>query len=157
MEFQIRCLALFLLSSVVDGFEWFWIGSIHKNIKLILKFLKASFLVLHFSCYTLMTFLIMLSVIFLCMVMIILSFLSVIRHLICGKNLNWLLNLHLIYKTLWTEAGSGLLMPMLEKLGWFRLTGQVTLVLLIWKWMGLFLRKNHFFKMLGLTFSSNLD
>ena len=31
-----------------------------------------------------------------------LSVLSVIRHLICGKNLNWLLNLNLIYETLWT-------------------------------------------------------
>ena len=26
---------------------------------------------------------------------------------------------------------------------WFRLTGLITLVLLMWKWMGLFLRKNH--------------
>ena len=32
--------------------------------------------------------------------MILLSILSVIRHLICGNNLNWLLNLNLIYKTL---------------------------------------------------------
>ena len=39
----------------------------------------------------------------------------VIRHLICGINLNWLLNLNLIFKTLWTEAGSGLLFSMLEK------------------------------------------
>ena len=27
----------------------------------------------------------------------------------------------------------------------------------MWKWMGLFLRKNHPFKMLGLTFSYKLD
>ena len=26
-----------------------------------------------------------------------------IRHLICGNNLNWLLNLNLIYKTLWSK------------------------------------------------------
>ena len=26
-----------------------------------------------------------------------------IRHLICGYNLNWLLNLNLIYETLWTK------------------------------------------------------
>ena len=38
------------------------------------------------------------------------------RHLICGNNLNWLLNLNLIYETLWTGAGSGLLISMLEKL-----------------------------------------
>ena len=33
------------------------------------------------------------------MLMILLSILSVIRHLICGNNLNWLLNLNLIYHT----------------------------------------------------------
>ena len=30
--------------------------------------------------------------------------LNVIRHLICGNNLNWLLNLNLMYKILWTGA-----------------------------------------------------
>ena len=32
---------------------------------------------------------------------------------------------------------------MLGKLNWFLLTGLKTLVLLTWKWIGLFLRKNH--------------
>ena len=32
MEFQVRYLALFLLFSVIDGFEWFWMGSLQKNI-----------------------------------------------------------------------------------------------------------------------------
>ena len=32
---------------------------------------------------------------------------------------------------LWTVAGSGLLISMLEKLNWFHLTGPITLVLLI--------------------------
>ena len=32
---------------------------------------------------------------------------------------------------------------MLNKVNWLRLTGIITLVLLIWKWVGLFLRKNH--------------
>ena len=72
-----------------------------------LKFLKAPFLVLHFSYYTLMNFLMMLSVILLSMLMTLLFILSVIRHLICGNNLNWLLNLNLIYETMWTETGSG--------------------------------------------------
>ena len=49
MEFQVRYLALFLLFSVIDDFEWFWMGSLHKNIQLMLEFLKAPFLVLHFS------------------------------------------------------------------------------------------------------------
>ena len=75
-------------SGVIDGFEWFWMGSLHKNIQLIMEFRKAPFLVRHFSYYTLMTFLMMLSVILLSMLMILFSILNVIRHLICGKNLN---------------------------------------------------------------------
>ena len=90
-------------------------GSLHKNIQLMLEFIKAPFLVLHFSYYTLMTFLMMLSVILLFMLMMLLSIVSVIRHLICGNNLNWLLNWNLIQETWWTGAGSGLLISMLEK------------------------------------------
>ena len=131
MEFQVRYLALLLLFSVIDGFDWFWMGSLHKNIQLILEFLKAPYLVLHFSYYTLMTFLMMLSVILLSMLMILLSILSLIRHLICGNNLNWLLNLNLIHETLWAGVGSGLLILMLGKLNWFHLTSLVTLVLLM--------------------------
>ena len=130
-EFQVRYLALFLLFSVIDGFEWFWMGSLHKNIQLMLEFLKPPFLVLHFSYCTLMTFLMMLSVILLSMLMILLFILIVIRHLICGNNLNWLVNLNLIYKTLWTGARSGLLISMLGKLSWFHLTSLITLVLLM--------------------------
>ena len=99
LEFQVRYLALFVFLSVIDGFKWFWMEKFHKNIQLMLEFLKAPFLVLHFSYYTLMTFL-MLSVILLSMLMILISILSVIRHLICGNNLNWLLKLNLIYETL---------------------------------------------------------
>ena len=83
-EFQVRYLALFLLFSVIDGFKWFWMESLHENIQLMLEFLKAPFLVLHFSCYTLMTFLTMLSVKLVSMLMIPLSILGMIRHLICG-------------------------------------------------------------------------
>ena len=64
----------------------FWMENLHKNIQLMLVFLKGLFLVLHFSYYTLMTFLTMLSVILLSMLMILLSTLNVIRHLICGNN-----------------------------------------------------------------------
>ena len=56
--------------------------------------------------------------------------LNVIRHLICGSNQNWLLNLNLICESLWTGAGSGLLISMLEKLNWFCLTGLIIMVLL---------------------------
>ena len=41
---------------------------------------------------------------------------SVMRHMICGNNLNWFLNLNLIYETLWTWTKRGLLISMLGKL-----------------------------------------
>ena len=65
MEFQVRYLALFHL-------EWFWIGSLQKDIQSVLEFLKAPLLVLHFSCYILMTLQMMLCVILLSMLMILL-------------------------------------------------------------------------------------
>ena len=131
MEFQVRYLALFLLFSVIDSFGWFWMESLHKNIQLNLRFLQAPFLVLHFSYYTLVKFLTMLSVILLSMLMILISILSVIRQLICDKTLNWLLNLDLVYETLWTGVRSGLLISMLGKLTWFCLTGLIAMVLLM--------------------------
>ena len=151
MQFQDKYIALFLLFSVTDGFEWFWIGSLHKNIQLALEFLKVSFVSLHFSCYILMTFL-MLSVILLSMLMILLSILNMIKHLICDNNCKWLLNLKLIYATLWTGAEwlvCGLLISMLEKVDWFHWTGLITMVLLMWKRMDLFLRKNHLLRCRG--------
>ena len=57
-----------------------------KIFQLMLEFLKGPFLVQHFSCYTLMTFLMMLSVILLYMLIMLLSTINVIRHLICGNN-----------------------------------------------------------------------
>ena len=60
---------------------------IHKNIQLLLEFLKALFLNLYFSYNTLMTFLMMVSAILLSMLMILVSLtLSMIRQLICGNN-----------------------------------------------------------------------
>ena len=131
VEFQFRYLTLFFLFLITDGFEWSWMENLDKNMQLMLEFLKAPFLVVHFSCYRFITFLIMLSVILLSVLMILLSILSVIRHLICGNNLNWLLNLNLIYETLWTGVRSGLLISMLGKLSWFRLTSLITMVLLM--------------------------
>ena len=125
-----RCLALFLLFSVIDSFEWCWMESLHKNIQLMLEFLKAPFLVLHFSCYILMTFQTILSVILLSLLMILLFILTVTRHLICDNNLNWHLNLNLIYKTLWTGVVD-LLISVLGKLSWFCLIFLITMVLLM--------------------------
>ena len=98
----------------------------------------------------------MLSVILLSMPMILLSIVNVIKHLIWGNKQNRLLNLNLVYETLWTGAGSSLLIAMLEKLNWFHFTGQITLVLLIWKQDGSVLEESSF-KMLRLAFSSKLN
>ena len=73
-------------------------GNLHKNIQLMLEFLEAPFLVLHFFYSTLMTFLVMLFVILLSILVILLSTLNVIRHQTCGNNWNCLLNLN--HKTL---------------------------------------------------------
>ena len=59
------------------------------------------------------------------------NILSVIRHLICGNNLNCLLNLNLICETLWTRVRSGLLISMLGKLSCFHMTGIIIMVLLM--------------------------
>ena len=106
MEFPIKYLALFHLFSVIDRFRWFWMTSFRKTIQLMLDFLKAHFLVEHFSWYTLVTFFMILSVILLYIA---------IRHPICGNHKNWFLNLNLIYERQWTGAGSGLLISMPEK------------------------------------------
>ena len=150
MEFQVRYLASFLFFSVTDGFEWFWMGSLHKNIQLTLgpilfllyisdppddvicdSFIYADDTTLCSNCDQALT---------------------------CGNNLNLLLNLNLIYETLWTGAGSGLLISMLEKFNWLCLTGLITLVLSIdVKMDGSVFEEKSSFKMLGLTFSSKLD
>ena len=120
-----------------------------------LDFLKAPFLPLHFSCYTLMTFLTMLTVTLLSMLMMRLSILSVIKHLICGNNLNWLLNLNLIHETLdWGKKwlvdfndGKTLLVVFDQ----FNNNGSVNV-----KMDGSVLKEKTSFKMLGLT-SSKLN
>ena len=73
------------------------------------------------------------------MLMILLSILCVIRHLIC-RNLNWLLNLYLIYEALWTGIGSGLLIFGID----VKMDGSV-------------FEEKSSFKILGVTFSSKLD
>ena len=59
------------------------------------------------------------------------------------------LNLTLIIETLWTGAECDLLISMLEKLNWFRLNGLITLMLMMGKWIGLFLRKKYLLRWLG--------
>ena len=132
MEFQVRSLVLLLLFKVVDGVEWFWMASLHNNIQV--PILGPTLFLLYIND---------LPDDVICNIAIYAddTILSVIRHLICGNNLNWLLNFNLIYETLWTGTRSGLLISMMGKPNWFCLTDLITLVLLMWKCMGLFLRK----------------
>ena len=51
-------MALFLLFLAIDSFWWFWMGSLHKNIQLMLELLRGQVLALDFPYHTLMTFLI---------------------------------------------------------------------------------------------------
>ena len=51
--------------------------------------------------------------------------------------------------SMWSRAWSGLLISILEKLSWFHLTSLIALVLLMRKWIDLFLRKNLLLKCLG--------
>ena len=87
-------MVVFLLFSVIDSFEWFWMGSLHKNIQFMLEFLKTPFLVVHFSYYTLMTFLMILPVILLSSL-----FTQTICHKISPQTLNCLLMIHLFFPT----------------------------------------------------------
>ena len=81
---------------------------LYKNIQSALEFLKGPFLVLHFSCYTLMTFLMMLSVILLSMLMIHDQASDLWQQLVLASELTLGLRD--------TVVGSGLLISILEKL-----------------------------------------
>ena len=50
------------------------------------------------------------------------------RYFLPGKDIDKVVTLT---ETLWTEAGSGMLISILEKFNWFHLTGLITLVLLM--------------------------
>ena len=88
MNFRFRCMLLFCPFSVIESFEWFWLGSLCKNNQLLLAFLKAPFLVKYLPYHTLMFFFMMLLVILLSMLMILPSTLSMIRHIVHGNNYN---------------------------------------------------------------------
>ena len=69
-------MVLIHLFSVKDSFSWLRMGTLQKNIQLIMDFLRVPFLFLHFFNYTLMTFPMMLSVILMSILIILLSTLS---------------------------------------------------------------------------------
>ena len=117
-----------------------------------LKFLKTPFLFVHFTYYTLITFLMMLAVILLSMLMILLA---IPRYSTCDQS-----------SDLWhqLEITAELESDLQDTVDWGRkwlvdsnngktqlvfLTGLITPVLLMWNWMGLFLMKNHLFRCWG--------
>ena len=85
-KFGLFRLENFRFFSVIDGFKWFWMGTLRKNIYKIWEFLKAPFFFVLFPHYKLLTSLMILFVILLSMLMILLSTLSVIRNLIFGND-----------------------------------------------------------------------
>ena len=131
-------------------------GRLHTNNKLLLDILQAPFLVLHFSYYTLMTLLMMLPVLLLSILMILVSSLSVIRHLICGSNNGWLLNLNLTFGNLWGCGRSCFQISVLgKKLVSFERSNNTGATDM--KVDESVLEEKLSLKMLGLTFSSRLD
>ena len=88
------------------------------------------------------------------MLMMLLSILSVIEDLIYDSNLNWPLNLNLIYETLWTGVKSDFSAgkTQLVSFYWSNNTYSIDLKMDVF-----FLEEISSFKMLGLTFSSKLD
>ena len=103
MVFQVKYLALFLFLSVIDGFGLFWMGRLHKNIQVKMEFLKGSFLVLHFSYYTWMAFLMMLFVILLSILMMLLSALYVNTAISSDDTILSMLMWSGIWSVLWQQ------------------------------------------------------
>ena len=129
--------------------------SLYKNTELMLDFLKAPLLNLHFSYYTLMTFLMMLSVILLSMPMTLLSNLSVVMHLIYGNNWRCLLNLNLIYETLvW---GRNWFVDLNAGKTQLVLFHQSNIIKIDVEMDGSVLEKKSSFKILVLSFSSKIE
>ena len=57
-----------------------------------------------------------------------------------------------MYEALRIGSGSDLLISIMEKLNWIYLSGLITLELLMWKWIALFLRKYHPLRCWGCLF-----
>ena len=153
MKFQVKYLALFCLLSVKDGFWLFHIGSLYFNTGVF----QAS--ILGFTLFLLYINELPNDVI--CNIAVYaddtsLYSLSVIRHLICGNNLNWLQNLNLIYDTVgWGRKW--LFDFNAEKTQLFSFDRSSNTGAIDVKMDGPVLEEKSSFKMLGLTFPSKLD
>ena len=92
-EFLVRFLVLFPNLSVTGPLDKLLDGKSLQECPVNPGSAQDSILGSKLSCYALMTFLMMLSVISLSKLMILLSPITVIKVLVCGNNLSWLLNL----------------------------------------------------------------
>ena len=79
------------------------------------------------------------------------------RHQICGNNWNWLLNLNLIYQTLWNLGKKWLVDFNIGKTYLVLFDRSYNTRVIDVKVDGSVREKKSSFKMLGLTFSSKLD
>ena len=135
MEFQVRYLVLVCPFSVIDGIGWFWMVIIYKNFQLMLEFLNALFFVQHFSCYTVITFLKILSVTLLSMLMILLCYLK------CDQTSDLWQQLELASEqesdllgiAEWVRKWLVHISAGNVSWNWFYLSSLITLVLLMWK------------------------
>ena len=149
MEFRFRYFALCYLFSVIDGFKWFSMKSLYKNIQLMLELLKAAFLVLHFFHCTLMTFLMMLSTILLSMLMVILSTLSVIGIWSVATNRAG------CWTWIWSTRFYGLGQEVTCGFQWWKNSTCFFLMILVLLMSGSVLKEKTSIKILGMTFLLN--
>ena len=134
MEFHVRYSGLFFLFSVIDGYKCLGMWIFRKHIQLMPTFLKVLFLVFYYPY---------------CILMIFLMILPIKLLLWCDQPSDLWQQPELIY-----EFGSDLRDTVDWGRRWlvdfiagkrtlFHFTFLITLVLLIWKCMGLFLKKNY--------------
>ena len=130
-------LTLLFLFSIID-FKWFWFY-IQKNFLLILEFHKAPFLNLHFSYYTLMTFLML-------YILLYADDTTLCSRCDQASDLKQQLELTSELKSDLQDTvdwGKKWLVDFnTEKTQLVSLTGLTTLLWLMWKWKGFFLRKS---------------
>ena len=138
MEFQVRCLALFLLSSVIDGFEWFWGSSQEYPVNAGVP--QSS--ILDPTLFLLYIYDLPNDVI--CNITIYVDDTTLYSKYDKGSYLWKQLELASeLESDLQHTVGWDRKWLVLEKLSLFHLAGLTTLVLLMWKWMDLFMRKNN--------------
>ena len=129
IRFQVGYLTLSPHFLVIHGFESLWMGNLRKNIQLMLLFFKAPYLVILFSYYLSMAFLMIVSATLLSLQMALLYTLCVIRLMIWDNKWSYVLNL-----SLWTV----IINFYAEK------KTQTAVVLLMWQWMVCFWWKTIF-------------